>query len=191
MTNALFRFGETTLATGAYVLRILLRRPADIRFGRFNQGQPIFLTHGEYAYVGSAMGTKGASQLGSRLLRHATRSEDHLPHPIRHHLEIAFRRPPPRQKTPFWHIDYLLDSPAAELTHVYAVHASLRLEVTIAALLQENPHTTVIVPGLGASDARQHTHLLRVAADERWWTRWLVNQLEALEKQKPGMSSPG
>ena len=165
--------------TGAYLLRVLLRAPAALAFGRFNGGAALPLPAGVYVYAGSAMGARGASSLARRLARHATRGGSLPPHPIRAQMVAAFRAAglgagdplPRRPKTCFWHIDYLLDQPAAALTHVIALRSPAPLEAALAARLAADRCTAVVAPGLGAADARGASHLLRVAAAdvEAWW----------------------
>ncbi|MHA2090812.1 MAG: hypothetical protein ACW98K_08125 [Candidatus Kariarchaeaceae archaeon] len=45
------------------------------------------------------------------------------------------------------------------------------LEEKIAQLLMHDPHTSIIEPGLGAQDYRDHTHLLKVSASTAWWSQ--------------------
>ncbi len=163
--------------SGAYLLRIAVTQPLSLAFGRFKGGRLIDLPAGEYLYIGSARGTKGAASLAHRLVRHATRSGARPPHPIRAHLIARLQAEglgegdlwPKGEKRLRWHIDYLLDQPAAELTHVVAVRTAARLETALARQLARDAHTAVIAKGLGAGDARGSTHLLRVVSDEAWW----------------------
>ncbi len=160
---------------GTYLLRVVVQEDIAVVFGRFGKGRPIPVPAGEYSYVGSALGSRGATALGFRLLRHASRTRGKPPHPIQGILADAFARAGlpagggAGEKKLRWHIDHLLDREAAELTAVIVARGPERLEAVWGRLLEEDPHTRVLVKGLGAGDAPGSTHLLRVAADERWW----------------------
>ena len=162
---------------GTYILRIRLKKGAALRFGRFKKGKLISLPAGEYAYVGSALAEKGATTLARRLVRHATRSGDQHPHPIRETMLRRFAEwglgdgnlLPRRGKTLHWNVDFLLDLPSAELVGISAIRSRKRLEDRLAKQLEEDPHTGVIERGLGANDVPGNTHLLYVSATEAWW----------------------
>ena len=172
---------------GTYVLRIRLRRALALVFGRFKGGKAISLPAGEYLYVGSALGRRGATALARRLVRHATRSGDKPPHKIRERLIARFTAIglgsgdllPKREKRLHWHVDYLLVQPSADLTHVIAIRSNVRLEPMIGRVLEEDPCTSIVEKGLGASDVHGNTHLLRVLGDEGWW-RSLPERLQRL-----------
>ena len=172
--------------SGTYLLRIGIVRALDLAFGRFMGGKPVHLPAGEYAYVGSALG----QGLAARLIRHATRTGGKPPHRLRGPMIAHFGaiglggRLPSRGKRLHWHVDYLLDHPAAELTCVIAVRSSTRLEPVLAARLENDPCTTIVAPGLGANDAPGHTHLLRVCACEAWWAAWPETFLQSLLGRK-------
>ena len=133
---------------------------------------------GEYAYVGSALSEKGATTLGRRLIRHATRSGGQCPHRIRETMLHQFAECglgdenllPRRGKTLHWNVDFLLDLPSAELVGVFAIRSRKRLEDRLGKQLEVDPHTAVIERGLGANDVPGNTHLLHVKAMEAWWT---------------------
>lgn len=173
--------------SGAYVLRLRVGETLSLSFGRFKKGKVISVPAGECIYIGSAMGNKGALSLGRRLLRHATRTGPQPPHLIRSHLlEMcpqvglgAGKLLPKRGKKLFWHIDYLLDHPKVELTHIILIRSSRRLEVQLGQLLAHDPHTFILEKGLGANDVAGNTHLLGVKADEIWWASLpeTINQL--------------
>ena len=159
---------------GCYLLAIRLNGDQNLRFGMFNHGQEICLNAGEYLYIGSARGEQGASSLGYRLLRHATRSGDARPHAIRNRLLHAIKdaglpAKVPAQKTCRWHIDYLLDLSQAEITGVTAARSRQADEKRLAELLAAMPETGIPAPGLGASDHPGGTHLLSVKAASKWW----------------------
>ena len=172
---------------GSYILRIKLNAGANVRFGRFKKGKRITLPAGEYAYIGSAMSTKGATSLPLRLIRHATRSGDKLPHQIRTEMVERFRRsgvaaksflPRPGKKL-YWNVDYLLDLPAAEIVNVFVLRSNQRLEAGIGRFLENDPHAHIIEKGLGANDVLGNTHILRIDADETWWCE-LMERLRML-----------
>ena len=175
---------------GTYILRIRLTKDTALRFGRFKKGKQISLPAGEYAYVGSALAEKGATTLGRRLVRHATRSGDQRPHPIRETMLSRFAECglgngnllPRRGKTLHWNVDFLLDLPSAELVGVSAIRSRKRLEDRLAKQLEEDPHTGIIERGLGANDVPGNTHVLHVTATEMWWTS-LPNLLASMAKE--------
>ncbi len=166
--------GSGATQSGTYVLRIQVKENLALAFGRFKRGKIISVPLGEYVYIGSALGEKGAVTLARRLVRHATRSSDHPPHAIRAHMLALFELGtgdllPKRAKTLFWNIDYLLNQPAAELTYIVAIRCPQRLETPIARFIEDEPCTHIVEKGLGANDVAGSTHLLRVEADDKWW----------------------
>ena len=164
--------------SGTYILRIQLKEDTTLQFGRFKKGKLISLLAGDYTYVGSALSENGSTSLARRLIRHATRSGDKPPHTIREEMVKQFHAcglgppdPLPKNgKKLFWNIDFLLDLQAAEIVNIIAIRSPERLEYTIAEFLERNPDTRIIEKGLGANDAPRSTHVLRVNADEMWWT---------------------
>jgi Uri superfamily endonuclease len=163
--------GDESLG-GTYLLRMRVAQDISVRFGRFQGGEPVLIPKGEMIYLGSAM--RG---LASRVLRHALRTGDKPAHRLYDSLLlkmeevglISGRFHPPTQKNLHWHIDYLLDETAVLLTHALLIRSQERLEASLGAWLLAQPETCVLVPGLGASDVKGHTHLLTVLADESWW----------------------
>ena len=162
---------------GTYVLRIHLKENTTLKFGRFKKGKLISLPAGDYVYVGSALSEKGSTSLARRLIRHATRSGDKPPHAIREAMVKQFHTcglgpsdPLPKNgKKLFWNVDFLLDLPSVELVNIFAIRSSERLENRLAKRLEQDRHTEIIEPGLGANDTPGNTHLLRVQADKIWW----------------------
>ncbi len=173
---------------GVYLLEIALSQPLTLAFGRFQRGRHFALPTGTYLYVGSALCQRGATTLAGRLLRHATRTEEQLPHAIRPALQLALQQVGlaaklPQQKRCHWHVDYLLDQPAAQLSHIYALRTSQPLEATIARHLQADPATQLVAAGLGASDHPNATHLFQLAlsaAAQEQWRQTLVDKLPQL-----------
>jgi Uri superfamily endonuclease len=169
-------FGTRSQA-GTYLLRIGVHERVLVRFGRFRGGKSISMPAGDYLYVGSAMGPKGASSLARRLLRHATRTGVRRPHAIRAQMLAFFpaiglgvpHLHPPAGKTLYWHIDYLLEEPVAELKHVFMWRQSRPLERALAEWLENEPETAVLATGLGARDMPGQTHILAVSAHPDWW----------------------
>jgi len=162
---------------GAYVLRLAVAEPVAVSFGKFRGGAAIPLPPGEYLYLGSALGQKGASSLARRLLRHATRSGARPPQAIR--AEMLARFPAiglgtaslaaPARKTRHWHIDYLLDDPAVRLAAVVIIRTARPIEGELGRLLAADAGTGIVAAGLGASDVPGGTHLLRVFGGAAWW----------------------
>ncbi|MGQ9813566.1 MAG: DUF123 domain-containing protein [Candidatus Roseilinea sp.] len=146
-----------------------------VSFGRYAGGAPIRVPAGAYAYVGSALASRGSTALVPRLLRHATRSGERPPHTIRAGLLAASVRAglpaasPPRRKKLFWNIDYLLDDLSAEIISVLAVGSSQNLESCLARALLEEPGVAPLAPRLGAHDSYDAAHLLRIPEQPSWW----------------------
>ena len=163
---------------GTYILRIRLKEATTLQFGRFKKGKLISLPAGDYTYVGSALSEKESTSLARRLIRHATRSGDKPPHAIRkamvrqfHDCGLGPPNPLPKnRKTLFWNIDFLLDLESAEIVNIVAIRSPERLEYTIAELLEHDADTQIIEKGLGANDTPRNTHVLRINADEMWWS---------------------
>ncbi|GIX06047.1 MAG: hypothetical protein KatS3mg115_0450 [Candidatus Poribacteria bacterium] len=137
--------GDPSCPSGSYLLRIQTSAPDRFPFGRFRGGKEIFVPPGEYLYVGSALARRGGVSLARRLLRHASRSAEKPPHPIRDLLLAAFQQQgiggtellPRRKKTLHWNVDHLLDRPTAELVGVYAVRSSLRMERELGQMIEQ------------------------------------------------------
>lgn len=173
---------------GTYVLRLTVAQPLAISFGRFAGGELVPVPAGTILYTGSALGRAGGAALARRLLRHATRSGDQPPHPIQPDIERAFaaagaaeaalRRP--RQKRLHWHVDYLLDQPQVSLTYIIALRSRQRLEARVSQLLQADPLTGILRPGLGASDLPGHTNLLLATSEAAWWANLACRLAELL-----------
>ena len=172
---------------GTYILRVRLKEDTTLQFGRFKKGKQLSLPAGDYTYVGSALSEQGATSLAWRLIRHATRSGDKPPHAIREEMINRFigcslgpqELLPKNGKKLFWNIDFLLDLQSAEIVNIVAIRFPKRLEWTIAELLERDTDTQVIEKGLGSNDVPRNTHLLRVNADETWWTS-LVNNIQKI-----------
>ena len=176
-TLSIVIIGDASQA-GTYILRVRLKENTTLQFGRFKKGKLISLPVGDYLYVGSALSEKGATSLAPRLIRHATRSGDKPPHTIREKMIDQFAKCglgprdllPKRGKTLHWNVDFLLDLPSAELVNIFAIRSAERLENRLGKRLEQDPHTEIIEPGLGANDTPGNTHLLRIRADRMGWT---------------------
>ena len=162
---------------GTYILRIYVLQDIQVVFGHFQSSKPVLVPAGEMLYLGSAM--RG---LASRVLRHGVRTADKPAHalykPLLSEMKkvglINGRFQPPTQKKLHWHIDYLLDEAAVYLTHAILIRSQERLENKLGNWLLAQPETAVLLPGLGASDIKGHTHLLQIQANsEQFWERLL------------------
>ena len=177
---------------GTYLLRIHLKENITLKFGRFKKGKLISLPTGDYVYIGSALSEKGATSLARRLIRHATRTGDKLPHPIREKMINRFIECGlgPRDllskhgKTLHWNIDFVLDLQLAELVNIFAIRSTERLENRLAKRLERDPHTEIIERGLGANDAPGATHLLRIRENRMWWAS-LTDKVKSVLKESP------
>lgn len=89
------------------------------------------LREGKYAYVGSA--------------------QKNLEQRVRRHLR--------KDKRKFWHIDYLLDSDAAEVVEVRYKNGDKTEECKIAQLIAKQGKA---IEGFGASDCRCISHLFQI-----------------------------
>jgi len=177
---------------GTYLLRIHLKENITLKFGRFKKGKLISLPIGDYVYIGSALSEKGSTSLARRLIRHATRTGDKRPHPIREKMINRFIECglgprdllPKHGKTLYWNVDFLLDLPSVELTNIFAIRSAERLENRLAKRLERDPHTEIIERGLGANDAPGATHLLRIRENRMWWAS-LTDKVKSVLKESP------
>lgn len=178
--------------TGTYLLRIHLKENMTLKFGRFKKGKRILLPAGDYVYIGSALSEKGVTSLARRLIRHATRSGDKPPHTIRQKMMCQFAECglgprdllPTSAKTLHWNVDFLLDLPSAELVNIFAIRSTERLENRLAKRLEQDPHTEIIEPGLGANDAPGATHLLHIRENRMWWASF-TDKVKSVLKETP------
>jgi len=113
---------------------LIIRVAEDINVNVGALGKRVF-PKGWYAYVGSAQ-----TNLEQRVKRHL-RSE----------------------KRKFWHIDYLLDNPAAKIIKVFFKEAPKAEECKTAQVIGEKGKA---VAGFGCSDCRCRSHLFRVDSCE-------------------------
>jgi Uri superfamily endonuclease len=91
----------------------------------------IILKPGWLVYTGSAQGPGGLSR-------------------VRRHIAYVDRK----DRTPRWHVDYLLSSPEVRLRSAVCAITAENLECTLASALPGNR-----IPGFGSSDCRCGSHL--------------------------------
>jgi Uri superfamily endonuclease len=147
---------------GSYVLRLVVSQAQAVRFGRFQNGQPIIVPQPIRQKMLALFPKIG---LGPTLLH------------------------PPSGKKLRWHVDFLLDEPGVALTAVYFIRENLPegssqkwvpdtnlreggariLETAVARWLLSFPEVRPLVPGLGSTDDPGGTHLLAVTAVPTWW----------------------
>lgn len=137
---------------------------------------------GDYVYIGSAQGRRGSSTLANRLLRHATRSGSDPPHMIRKLMVEQFQSGGmggvvPEEKSLHWHVDYLLDLPETEISHVIVLFGEVIRERQLVKIIQGLFETAPVSPGLGAGDDPGSTHLLSFRGGDILWSK-LVDVLQ-------------
>lgn len=163
---------------GAYALHLRFQRRSLVRIGQYNHGKPIELDEGHYVYIGSAMGSGRGLHLPKRLIRHATRSNVRMPHPvhdllIRHFMAFGLGRDRLSTRSPkrlHWNIDYVLDDNDAELVDIFYVRNERRLEHDLVRILERLPATVAPFPGLGAHDHPGHSHFFCLTSGARTWS---------------------
>ncbi|RXE56852.1 endonuclease III [Methanoculleus taiwanensis] len=112
---------------GVYCL-LFRNRPGEIRVGSLGS---VPFAGGWHCYVGSALGSGGLA----RAERHVRLSRE-------------------RDRSPRWHVDYLLLDPRFTLSAIVSAPTSRGVECDLARLISECP-----VPGFGCSDCRCRSHL--------------------------------
>lgn len=129
---------------GVYSLIIEVQLPQKLKIGALGN---IEFKKGYYVYVGSALG-KGPTSLRGRIGRHLS-----------------------RVKKPFWHIDYLLNSPEGVKVAAFVVSPTdKRMECSIAFVIKDGyPSKALPIKGFGSSDCLTgcHGHLFYLAEVER------------------------
>lgn len=162
---------------GAYLLRIEVSAALCVRFGRFANQEALTLLPGAYLYVGSAQGSRGAPLL-NRVARHLRRTPSRPPQFCWEDW-IAFLAgqnvslQPPSPKHLHWHIDFLLDEPAAQVKQVILIPSPRAIEQPLAQYIEGLTCTAPPAVGLGASDHPGHTHLLRWQGTQTEWVSLL------------------
>ena len=149
----------------------------ELAFGRFKKGKVIHLPKAEYIYTGSALGKKGSTCLARRLIRHATRTSDRMPHQIRPDMLKFFsdiklasgELIPGTAKTLYWNIDHLLNQTEVEISSLVCVRIEEPLEAKIGKRLELIADTNTIEKGLGANDIKGNTHFLQLSDSAKNW----------------------
>lgn len=168
-------FGKN-LRMGSYLLIIHLSKPAELAFGRFQKGKLFSLPQGDYLYIGSALGGRtNNAPLARRVIRHTSRTGNKPHHRIRETTKNLFSEKKVTgnkeitlsAKKLRWHIDYLLDLPEAEITHIVIIGSPLRIEHKLSALLGSLDETSPVAHRLGAQDTKNSTHILKLNSQER------------------------
>lgn len=167
--NNIIILGDQSLG-GVYLLVIYLSKEIVIRFGNFKNRKKFKLKKGDYIYLGSAMG----NTLATRLLRHSTKCSGIPSHSIRNDLvkelmktKMISKDKGIRPKKLHWHIDYFLENKNVSISKVIILRTNKSLEKQIGQYLIKRLETSIISPGLGASDRPGNTHLLRVS-EVKW-----------------------
>jgi Uri superfamily endonuclease len=112
---------------GAYMLIIGIKRPVSVQIKSLGE---ITFGSGLWTYVGSAMGD-GSTSLENRLSRH-------------------FRK----EKTIYWHIDYLLDA-QTEIEGAIWTESSRSVECELSQTIAAKDDFVAGPRGFGASDCRK------------------------------------
>ncbi|MFX1480404.1 MAG: DUF123 domain-containing protein [Promethearchaeota archaeon] len=118
---------------GTYILVIYIPVSTRIKIGALGK---ILFKEGYYLYVGSAMGTKGSTNLKNRLNRHLSLSINKKLH---------------------WHIDYLLNYEKSIISNLYLIPTINRLECIIAKEIINLADD--FINNFGSSDCHCKSHL--------------------------------
>ncbi|MEI6638614.1 MAG: DUF123 domain-containing protein [Chlorobium sp.] len=188
MADPQFTLFGSSHRMGSYILLFHITSTVQLAFGRFQQGKLFEIPEGDYIYLGSALGgTKSGSPLARRVIRHTSRTGGKPHHRIRETMQNLFsektvmgtREIKPSAKKLRWHIDYLLDLPEAEITHIVLIRSPLRIEQKLSELLEHLDEISLIAPRLGAQDTKASTHILKLTGSDQI--------LEVLHTNIPGM----
>ena len=118
---------------GSYIIVVYLPVNSTIRVGALGD---LDFVKGYYLYIGSAMGNKGSTTLEYRIKRHLSN---------------------PKNKTIFWHIDYLLANKKCVITCIYLIPSLSRLECLFSGEISKNSDN--FVKNFGSSDCGCISHL--------------------------------
>lgn len=120
---------------GIYTLLLFASEEVTLTVGKLGKQR---FRRGYYTYTGSALG-KGATSLKHRIARHLR-----------------------KEKTRFWHIDYLLADENVSVEAVLAAETSKKMECEVNSYIKGIEGAEVPVKGFGASDCRKNcgSHLL-------------------------------
>ena len=174
MSGSQFTIFGSKYTMGSYILFIRISSSFQLAFGRFQQSRLFSIPEGNYLYIGSALGRTG-DPLARRLIRHASRSSGKQPHNIQAAIIKLFSENDAARNCAFsstkkklhWHIDYLLEHRAAEITHIVIVRHPEKMEHHLSAFLESLPETSLLAPRLGAQDTRNSSHILRITDQQR------------------------
>lgn len=161
--------------SGTYVLWITLPRRTPLDAGAMGR---LALPGGAYLYVGSARRT-----MAPRVVRHLSRCGGE-PQLLRARALARLGVAAPAAKKARWHIDHLLELPAARIYRVSLLPGS-HCECDLVRALKE-AGAGVALAGFGASDCRRGcgAHLLRLPRGMRLRARHLITTKgEVLELQ--------
>ncbi len=161
--------------SGAYLLKIEVTAALAVSFGRFAQGRPVCVAPGSYLYIGSARSNNDlAAPLLARVTRHLQRTPPRPPQRLWAEWQVFVaqhqahtRTPPPKRL--HWHIDFLLDKRSAHVVQIVLIPAAQPMERWLAESMEALDCTAPLAPGLGASDHRGHTHLMRWQGTDAAW----------------------
>ena len=125
---------------GAYALLIEIRKSIKVKVGSLGL---LNFEKGTWVYVGSAMG-EGSTSLEKRLQRHFS-----------------------KDKSIFWHVDWLLASEASPSAAIWT-ESEIETECQISQALVKSPIFELGHKGFGSSDCHGAcgTHLFRYIGDE-------------------------
>ena len=135
---------------GVYTLLLFLQKETTVTIGSLGKHK---FTRGYYTYTGSALG-KGATRLKHRLARHLR-----------------------KEKTKFWHIDYLLANQNVSIEAVVVAQTKEKMECNLNNYIKNIKGAKVQVKGFGASDCKKGcgTHLLHFPEETK--TEMLVQKI--------------
>lgn len=126
---------------GVYILIVEVKHAVRLRI---KSGDEIVVGPGEWVYIGSAMGS-GSTSLENRLRRH-------------------FRK----EKTKYWHIDYLLGA-NVEIKEAIWAESKVSVECDLAQRITNHVRFMVGPKGFGASDCQRgcFTHVYLYLGEEK------------------------
>ncbi|MDD1724260.1 MAG: DUF123 domain-containing protein [Methanospirillum sp.] len=118
---------------GVYVL-LLKGKECSLPVGSLGE---VSFAEGWYAYAGSAFGSGGFTR-------------------VKRHIMLSRKK----NKSPRWHIDYILSSPSFVVLRAYCLSTNARCECRVAGDLQGR-----CIPGFGSSDCDCPGHLFYFQQD--------------------------
>jgi Uri superfamily endonuclease len=112
------------------------------------------------------VGALGTIPLGKGLYAYVGSAQNSLERRIDRHLR--------KRKRVFWHIDYLLENPVAQIVTVFFKEASKTAECAIAEAIGQRGEA---VAGFGCSDCSCRSHLFRI--DNYAFLRGFMNEFQS------------